>query len=76
MKCLMVFLVLTLVVLMAEPGECLLGRLRAAWKAFLDHKKNPDVTMAASDGATGQQGEKGSPQSDGNPPFRKFKIQY
>nr|SSC14274.1 Piscidin 4 [Channa striata] len=32
MKLVMVFLVLSLVVLMAEPGECFFGRLRAVWK--------------------------------------------
>uniref|UniRef100_A0A4W6DEM4 Uncharacterized protein n=1 Tax=Lates calcarifer TaxID=8187 RepID=A0A4W6DEM4_LATCA len=33
MKLAMTFLVLTLVVLMAEPGECgLWGRLKAVWK--------------------------------------------
>lgn len=32
MKCVMIFLVLTLVVLMAEPGESLFGRLRAFWR--------------------------------------------
>uniref|UniRef100_A0A3P8SQJ9 Uncharacterized protein n=1 Tax=Amphiprion percula TaxID=161767 RepID=A0A3P8SQJ9_AMPPE len=32
MRLALIFLVLTLVVLMAEPGECIFGRLKAMWR--------------------------------------------
>uniref|UniRef100_A0A3Q1GXX4 Uncharacterized protein n=1 Tax=Acanthochromis polyacanthus TaxID=80966 RepID=A0A3Q1GXX4_9TELE len=32
MKFVMLFLVLSLVLLMAEPGECIFGRLRSLWR--------------------------------------------
>ncbi|KAA8582829.1 hypothetical protein FQN60_015375, partial [Etheostoma spectabile] len=32
MRCVMIFLALALVVLMADPGECLFGRMKAMWR--------------------------------------------
>nr|QEM39060.1 piscidin [Sebastiscus marmoratus] len=64
MKFAMIFLVLTLVVLLAEPGECFFKRIKAAWKgarqAWKDYKYNRN--MQKMNQGYGQQG--GNP----NPP--------
>ncbi|XP_032399307.1 pleurocidin-like peptide WF3 isoform X2 [Etheostoma spectabile] len=47
MKCVMLFLVLALVVLMADPGECIFGGLKAMWRGakhgWKEHRRMRDM---------------------------------
>uniref|UniRef100_A0A4W6DQJ9 Uncharacterized protein n=1 Tax=Lates calcarifer TaxID=8187 RepID=A0A4W6DQJ9_LATCA len=58
MKLAMTFLVLTLVVLMAEPGECgLWGRLKAVWRGAKAAWKGKSQVNTHSDAAFQQDAE-------------------
>ncbi|KAG8011460.1 hypothetical protein GBF38_006262 [Nibea albiflora] len=54
MKCIVIFLVLTLVVFMAEPGECRFGRFKTMWrgakKAYKAYRYNKDMMRSGYGG--------------------------
>nr|ATU75060.1 piscidin 5 [Oplegnathus fasciatus] len=73
MKYVMIFLVLTLVVLMAEPGECFFGRLKAVFRGarqgWKEHRYHRDMRkMAERYGPNWQQklGGNANPQPEEN----------
>ncbi|TNN22976.1 Dicentracin [Liparis tanakae] len=67
MKCAMIFLVLTLVVLMAEPGDCFFKRLRATFRgakqAWKDYKHVKQVVPRLPEPQDGNDEE--------TPPYRR-----
>uniref|UniRef100_A0A3Q1GRL4 Uncharacterized protein n=1 Tax=Acanthochromis polyacanthus TaxID=80966 RepID=A0A3Q1GRL4_9TELE len=49
MRLALIFLVMSLVVLMAEPGECLFGRLKAWWRGGRQAWKEREIHSSNSE---------------------------
>ncbi|XP_034756444.1 pleurocidin-like peptide WF3 isoform X3 [Etheostoma cragini] len=76
MKCFVIFLVLTLVVLMADPGECLFRRLKAMWRGakqgWREHRRMRDMEkMNRRYGPSWQNGGGNPDQAEESEPYRR-----